>query len=205
MSNYYGHIIILEGLPGVGKTVLATSIASANPNAICMKEWVDDQVLKDYIADMKNKATDFQFHIQEETMERLNKAVNLAKEGKTVIIDRGLMGNRCFAEVQYELGLISEESIISYRSKFTYDNVKDFNEVDTQVIYMQSSAEFCLRRISKRNRNGEDSYTLEYLKNLKTKHDKFLLRAKFLQSDHDHQLTDQGFIPEQTLDKLITV
>ena len=64
---------------------------------------------------------------------------------------------------------------------------------------MQSSAEFCLRRISKRNRNSEDSYTLEYLENLKTYHDKFLLKAKFIQSDHDHQLTEQGFIPEQTL------
>ena len=69
---------------------------------------------------MKNKATNFQFQIQDETVKRIRMAIELAKEGKTVLIDRGLIGNRCFAEIQYEKGFINQKDIELYRKKYSY-------------------------------------------------------------------------------------
>ena len=190
-----GKLIILEGLPGVGKTLFGKSYASVDPNSVFLEEWVDIKVLKEYLADMKNKAADFQMHIQKETVQRIQKAIQLVHEGKTVLLDRGLIGNRCFAEVQFEAGLISEDSMKSYRSEFTYTNIEGFWEIDSEIIYMKATPEFSLQRIKKRAREGENVYELTYLQELKNKHDNLLQEAKVVHVEIDHDLTDSGELP----------
>lgn len=190
-----GKLIILEGLPGVGKTLFGKSYASVNPNSVFLEEWVDVKILKEYLADMKNKAADFQMHIQKETVERIQKAIRLVLSGKTVVLDRGLIGNRCFAEVQFEAGLISEESMKAYRADFTYSNIEGFWEIKSEIIYMKATPEFSLQRIKRRARDGEDVYALDYLEKLKVKHDNLLKEAKVVYVDTDHELTENGELP----------
>src|SRR4029079_5909118 len=100
-------LIILEGLPSAGKSLWGQSFFEAHENAVFLEEWVDEKVLKEYLENMKEKATEFQFYIQEETVNRVKKAIELVKEGKVVILDRGLIGNECFVSVQHDAELIS--------------------------------------------------------------------------------------------------
>lgn len=190
-----GRIIILESCPGAGKTTLGSSLQYHIPSCIFIPEKVDVSKLSEYLSDMKNKATDFQFEAQNETIERIKAAIKLAKEGNTVILERGLHGNSCFAELQYEKGLISEEKIKEYRKKFTYDQIEGLEEVEMQITYMRASAEFCMRRISKRDRLGENNYTIEYIRNLKEKHDELLSDSTIIDCEKNTQFIPLGHLP----------
>lgn len=186
LKNMTGRIIVLEGLPGAGKTLLSSSLCNYDENVIVLEEWVDEEVLAKYISDMKRYATNFQFRIQNETMERMRKAVKLAKEGFTVLVDRGITGNRCFAEMQYENGLISSSDIETYRRAFNYEMIAGLSDVNLHVIYMKASVSTCLDRIKKRDRKGESSYSVDYLKSLCNKHDELLPTAKIFDADEEH-------------------
>lgn len=169
-----GKIIIIEGNIGSGKSVFCKSYAANNPNIIVLEEWVDNILLLDYLSDMKNKATDFQFQIQDETVKRIRTAIELAKEGKTVLIDRGILGNRCFAEIQYEKGFISEKDIEIYRKNYSYNNIKELTEIPIEIWYLVCNVDVCISRIKNRSRSGENLYDFEYLSMLKNKHDEYL-------------------------------
>ena len=138
-----GKVIIIEGPPGCGKTTFCRSFVQHNSNAVMLEEWVDHVVLADYIADMENKATGFQFRAQRETLAKICQAIELAKTGKTVLLDRGLVGNRCFAEVQYEAGYISSEDMEKYRREFDASRVLAEKSDGVEIItcYLKCSAE----------------------------------------------------------------
>lgn len=203
-SDNRGEIIILEGLPGVGKTLLCRSALKHDSKVKVLEEWVDEDMLQKYLKDMKTWAKDFQFKIQDDTILRMTRAVQLAKEGYTVYVDRGIIGNRCFAELQYEAGLISKADIEVYRSSYSYDFIKGLNEVKITVVYMFSTVDHCLERIKRRGRKGEDSYNFDYLSRLKEKHDILLKEAKIMTCDVDHEL-EEGLMSRETLRRSLEV
>jgi deoxyadenosine/deoxycytidine kinase len=200
-----GKIIILEACPGAGKTTLGKSLQYHQPSCVFIPEEVDNVKLSEYLKDMKSKAADFQFSVQMETINRLKKAILLAKEGKTVVLERGLIGNSCFAELQYESGLISETKIIEYRRKFTYSQIPEIDEVDVQIIYMRASSKFCLERIARRARKGEDSYSLDYIEKLKAKHDLMLGDYTIIDCEKDVQFMSSGHLPFHFVEALIVI
>ena len=133
-------------------------------------------------------------------MERMRKAVKLAAKGFTDLIDRGIDGNRCFAEMQYETGLISKADIETYRRAFNYDMIAGLSDVRFEVIYMKGSVLTCVERIKKRDRKGESSYSVEYLKALSDKHDELLINAKIFDADEEYIVKD-GVLPRDILRK----
>lgn len=199
-----GHIIILEGLPGVGKTLLCESIAKHVDNVVILKEWVDEDILEKYIKNMKMYASRFQFRIQNETMSRMRKAVDHAKAGYIVVVDRGIAGNRCFAEMQHQAGLISASDIEIYRRSFNYEMIEGLNDVDFTTIYMKANVSICLEHIKKRDRKGEDSYNEIYLNRLKTMHDIILSNAKIVNWNVNHNL-EEDRLPQKIVENILTI
>ena len=199
-----GKIIVLEGLPGVGKTLFCESVATHDPNVRILKEWVETSCLKKYLSDMKTWATEFQFKIQEDTVKRMKEAVELAKQGFIVYVDRGIVGNRCFAELQFESGFISETDMELYRTTFSYDKIEGLEEIEFTEVYMTASTDHCLAHIKKRGRDGEGSYAKPYLESLKKKHDDLLPNAKKIPCEVEHELQD-GLIPRETLRRSLEV
>jgi deoxyadenosine/deoxycytidine kinase len=193
-----GRIFILEGLPGVGKTLFCSSMVVHDKNVKVLAEWVDEKILQKYIVDMKKYASRFQFRIQNETMNRMREAVKLAKAGFTVFVDRGITGNRCFAELQHQNGLISQADIDIYRRAYSYDNIEGLKEVEFHVIYMKAKVSTCLAHIKKRDRSGESAYDAVYLGALKEMHEKLLPEAEVIECDENHKLTN-GVIPRDIL------
>ena len=198
-------LIILEGIPASGKSLWGESFVEAHENAVFLEEWVDEKVLKEYLENMKEKATEFQFYIQEETVNRVKKAIDLVKEGKVVILDRGLIGNECFARVQYDTHLISDENIERYLNFFSYDNISEFKDIKSVTIYMRATTEFCLERIRTRARDGENSYTIEYLNQLAWYHDTLLPHAKIINIDKNYPLNEKGLLSVSSLLEILSI
>ena len=196
-------LIILEGSPSCGKTTLGKSYVAANPNAVFLEEWVDEKVLKEYLENMKDKAKDFQFYIQEETVNRVKKAIELVKSGKTVILDRGLIGNECFARVQHDAGLISNEDMDTYSKTFSYGMIPGFADIKSKTIYMKATAEFCLERIHSRAREGESTYDLDYLNRIIEAHNSLLKNCAIMWIRTNDDLTREGLLSFATLVKYL--
>ena len=196
-------LIILEGVQACGKTTLGKSYVAANPNAIFLEEWVDEKVLKEYLQNMKDKAKDFQFYIQEETVNRVKKAIELVKTGKIVILDRGLIGNECFARVQHNAGLISNEDMETYSKTFSYGMIPGFADIKSTTIYMKATAEFCLERIRTRAREGESTYDLDYLNRLINMHNTLIKSEVIMKIDSNDSLNKEGLLAFATLVKYL--
>lgn len=185
-------IIFLEGLPGSGKTTLGNSYKAHNHNVIFCEEWVDEKILAEYIADMPNKATSFQFRAQEEAIKKVYDAIEHVKSGKTVVIDRGIIGNRCFAELQFQRGFISETDMFRYRNRFSEESVLSKIEVPYEIWHLQCDPSRALTRIMKRNRNGESAYTLEYLESLAKQQEVLLSNAKVIDMNVQLNVSNEG-------------
>ena len=198
-------LIILEGLPSSSKTLFGKSFSEAHENAVFLEEWVDEKVLKEYLENMKEKATEFQFYIQEETVNRVKKAIELVKLGKVVILDRGLIGNECFVSVQHDAGLISDENMERYLKSFSYELIPGFNDIKSTTLYMKAAPTFCLERIRSRNRSGEDTYTLQYLQKLSQAHDSLLTHAKIINIDKNHSLNYKGLLSVSSLLEFLSI
>uniref|UniRef100_A0A6C0CFH6 Deoxynucleoside kinase domain-containing protein n=1 Tax=viral metagenome TaxID=1070528 RepID=A0A6C0CFH6_9ZZZZ len=200
-----GKIIVLEGLPGIGKTTLGESLQAHDSNYLFIPEVVNVGKLKIYLADMQNKAADFQFDTQFETFVRLRQAAKHARAGRDVIVDRGLEGNLCFALIQHEAGMISTKQMNEYRAQFHYNLIPELRGIEVKIVYMYAEAEFCLDRIRSRGRAGEDSYNLDYLKKLKEKHDELLGDATIVNCDSDTQFTPSGHLPSYYVKALMVL
>lgn len=203
MSFLTPRIIILEGPPGAGKTKLGSSIhywlSQNNIPVMFMPEEVDEIKLANYISNMKKKATDFQNHTADITLRNLSKAKEFVNQGYIVIVDRGIVGNRCFAEIQHDAGFISEKEIKEYRQKFATDIL----DKRTETWYLECSVETCLKRIARRDRNGESSYTTDYLEKLEKEHNKLLTSDRIINRDMDYELTVKGFLPENIVTQYV--
>jgi deoxyadenosine/deoxycytidine kinase len=197
-------LIILEGVQSSGKSLFGKSFVAAHDNAVFLEEWVDEKVLKEYLSDMKGKARDFQFYIQEETVNRVKKAIELVKEGKVVVLDRGLIGNECFISVQHDANLISDEDMEKYLKSYSYDLIPGFHDVKSTTIYLRAMPEFCLERIRMRAREGEETYTLDYLNQLAGTHDYSLPHAKVCQINKNYTLNGEGLLSISSLLEILT-
>lgn len=109
----------------------------------------------------------FNFLHRKKVLKKLKEAELFAKEGKTVLLDRGILGNLCFASLQYEEGFISKNEYDRY-----VDIVNSNMELleGKEIWLLDCKVEIALERIIKRDRNGESTYTLNYLRRLQNKH-----------------------------------
>ena len=192
-----GRVVFVEGIPGCGKTSFCKSYAAMMNNVEVMEEWVDEKILAEYLADMPNKAFDFQMRAQTECLKKLDHAQQLASQGKIVLIDRGIMGNRCFAELQYSNGFISETNMTTYRKLYNHDLIKKYEMCE--VWYLICDVQVALQRIESRNREGESSYTFKYLSDLKIQHDLLLSPTKIVDMNPSLKISSEGLFDLQGL------
>lgn len=200
-----GMVIIVEGVPGCGKTSFCRSYLKQNKDAVIMEEWVDVNLLSKYISNMEEYAFEFQCRAQTETLKNIELALQYASEGKTVLIDRGVVGNECFAEIQHESGFISDEELKEYKALSSNIDATMF-----KTCYLKCDAEVALRRISNRGRNGESSYTINYLQKLVEKHDLKLAqirRAIVIDVNQEELSTSQDFLqtPVRELETILVM
>ena len=105
--------------------------------------------------------------------QRLKDIVEIAKSGKTVIQDRTIFeGVYVFVANNYDLGNLSQRDFEAYMDLFHI--VMQTVKVPDLLIYLKSSIPHLVGQIQKRGREYEQSISLEYLKGLNERYEKFI-------------------------------
>lgn len=174
LCHLRGSIIVLEGLIAVGKSTLGLSLCRYLNRIGIQAEWFSEDIpkllLELYISDQKKYAFAFQTIIATRRIQMYKDALELAKKGIVVIIDRGLLGDFAFATMQKDKEYISNTEFATYLNiilgKYPEPNYTVYLTCDTNV---------CFERLRFRGSQAEISgYTLEYFQELAASYEKVL-------------------------------
>lgn len=160
-------IYTIEGIVGVGKTTLGKAIEQfLNEIGISAKfypEYVNALLLSQYISNMEKYAYGFQLVMLFKRLEIYREAERFAATGAVAIIDRSLVGDLTFAQMQKVNGNFTMEEWETYLSVAK----QEIQLTPTASIYLKCSPEVALERIKKRGIEAEiKGYSLNYLEQL---------------------------------------
>lgn len=170
--------VCIEGNIGAGKSSLAESLGAPGAcpalgdSVIVQKEPAEgvNPYLADYYRDPARYALGMQVYLlsQRRRMQMAAQALCLAGQA-SVIADRSYFGDRCFAEVQRDLGYFSAVDFATYLS--LHKDMQAELLYPSAFIWLQSPVELCLRRIARRRaavlgRECESGISSDYLARL---------------------------------------
>ncbi len=158
-------IIVLEGMPGVGKSTLGQAmVATLNETGVpatYLAERIDDAALKEYLADMRGKAAAFQMNALRNRMMVYFVAVQKASTGHAVVVDRGLVGDSAFAIMQRALGYFTDGEWDGYCAEVERARLKQASV----LVHLSCTPEMAIRRIATRDNKAESVYDPVYMAN----------------------------------------
>lgn len=161
-----GCIFVLEGLIGVGKTTLGESLSQSlrdiGISSTFLSEFVHEDLLQQYTADMPKYAYTFQLVMLCKRLHVYAEAERRAKQGEVVFVDRSLVGDSVFALLQFRSGNLSKEEFDVYCSMlFGEESVEP-----TATLFLEADVATCIYRAAKRGRKSEDAYSRQYFEDL---------------------------------------
>lgn len=181
-------LITLEANISSGKTTVISLLKERNyDDVMIVKEPVDEwlnlknkeskSILELFYSDQKEYGFTFQIYALFTRFMLLKEAFDHAKKweeenpGKVlkIITERTILSDYyIFASILHEDGYINDIEMAVYKKWFN-----TFSEEFTvsKIIYIRSSVETCVKRITLRNRNGENLIKKEYLEKLHEKHE----------------------------------
>jgi deoxyadenosine/deoxycytidine kinase len=174
----------LEGNVGTGKSTFLKKLQEITDVHIILEpvdEWVNTKnissgknLLEEFYANQERWAYTFQ-SIAFRT--RINNLL-LAPKDKTKVIERSVFTDRnVFAKTCYENSKMREIEWNDYTHWFDW-LTESFDVKPKGYIYLRAEPEISHERVKIRNRGGEESIPLDYLKTLHEKHDDWLLKEK---------------------------
>lgn len=177
-------IISIEGNIGSGKSTLIQELKNDyenNLNIIFLKEPVDQwELIKDnegitMLEKFYNDKTKYSFAFQ--MMAYISRLALIKEAYKTnpnviIITERSLQTDKfVFAQMLYDADMMEKVEYDIYMTWFNHF-VEDYNLC--KIIYVNTSPEKCLERITKRSRIGESQIELDYLQSCDKYHKKML-------------------------------
>lgn len=200
-----GGIYVIEGIVGVGKTTLGKSIEHYlnNIGLKCKfyREYVNDDLLNQFIGNMKTYAYCFQMIMLLKRIEIYKEAEMFSNLGGVALIDRSIMGDMTFAKMHYENGNISEEEWIIYNNYIKSKMLP----TPTACIHLICDVQTSIDRLKIRGVQSEiNGYSSNYIIDLKTMYDtviKSCNNVKTISLNWDKQLIldNNRMIPEDDL------
>ena len=181
------YVFYLEGNIGSGKSTfikfLKNYISKNNLNADVLLEPVVDwqntkdkegvSILHHYYQDQKKMAFPFQMNA---FISRVDEIVSKLKETnkKILFVERSVLTDKnVFLQLNYDLGNISDIEYIIYNKWF--DKLcSHFDIKHNGIVYLKTDFNICHERIKQRDRSGEETIPIEYLKKLEDYHDKWI-------------------------------
>jgi len=176
-------IYTVEGNIGSGKSTLLSKLKNDDKNIIIIQEPVDDwmklknknneSLFKCFYENPEKYSFLFQIHIMNT---RFEKILNYNKD-QTIICERSIMTDiNIFVEALKELQQMNEFEYIVIKN--LYETLLKLSQFKADgIIYLQVDPLICFDRIKSRNREAEDSISLEYLQILHNKHQDWLLNS----------------------------
>jgi len=136
-----------------------------------VEEWSD--VLKQFYADPARFST----HLQMDILLARTKQLFSCEEGKgRIIVERSVdSSSNVFVPMLVDDGFMNAQDVRMYTSWDELVQKQVLSHLSLGgVIYIQASPETCLRRISKRSRDGEAGIALDYLRKLQDSYARWL-------------------------------
>ena len=166
----------VEGNIGSGKSTFLKKLSSEFK---VVQEPVDEwskmrnangkNILEEFYEDPERNAYLFQ------SIAFRSRVKNITDLDESVIVERSIYTDRMvFAEVCKEDGNINEIEWNDYTEWFDFI-VKHIGFKPKGFIYLRTDPEKSYERINKRNRSGESNISIDYLKKLHKRHDKWLM------------------------------
>lgn len=178
----------LEGNIGAGKSTLLKKLETTRfaKDHIILYEPVDEwlnlrpegpntmSLFEKYYTDKKRYGFMFQMYALQTRIEHLSKTIKENPE-KIIICER-----THFTDSEIFAKMLAKDNIMDASEYFVYQCWSDhckklMSDVVKGVIYLRADPPTCMTRIAKRNRNGEDSISVHYIKTLHTLHDEWLM------------------------------
>ena len=193
--------IVIAGNIGAGKTTLTKLLAQHYKWEPHFENVDDNPYLDDFYRDMKRWSFNLQIFF---LRTRFQQIVEIQKSNKTVIQDRSIYEDAyIFAPNLYEMGLMSHRDFENYKELF--ELISSLVSPPDLLIYLKASVATLVRQIEKRGREYEKNISIEYLKKLNEKYNKWIETynsSKHIVIDVDHinfidNKKDFGYILER--------
>ncbi len=162
--------IAVAGNIGAGKTTLSEMLSSHYEWTVMYEDTNTNPYLSDFYNDMKRWSFNLQIYFLNS---RYQQILDIRAGEKTVIQDRTIYEDAyIFAPNLHDMGLMAQRDFSNYFELFRL--------MSTQVaapdllIYLQSSIPTLVEHIQKRGRDYEGSMSLDYLKRLNEKYEKWI-------------------------------
>ena len=156
-----GKIVWIEGNVGMGKSTLAREL-NGILEAEYLAEPVDDNpYLADFYKNMKRWAFPMQMHL---LYRRFDQHWYAQSHEGTFLFDRGITGDRIFADMLWADGFITDREMATYLS--THKTMSDKLIKPHVIVYLHGTPERAYKQLLKRNRSQEEGVPLAYLKRL---------------------------------------
>lgn len=179
-------MIVIEGNIGSGKTTLGKILAEEMRIPL-YEELTSDftgELLQKFYKDKKKWSFELQVHFLAERFAMMYSAQNLYTLS---IMDRSLYGDSLFAETLCEDGDMSDEQHEIYLNLL--DKMLVSAEKPTLLVYLRSSTDKLMERISERSRGNEDLIERSYIDKLNQKYNtwvKWYTESPVLDIDKDN-------------------
>lgn len=181
LSNLNNNVIVsIDGNIGSGKSTLLNKLKKHYENEkkiIFLKEPVDEwekikdknneTIIEKFYENKKKYSFSFQmlayisrYKILKEALENNNNCILITE--RSIFTDKMV-----FAKMLYERGDMEE---INYKIYLQWFNFLSEKINVNKLIYIDTKTDICIKRISKRNREGENKIELEYLKKCEDYH-----------------------------------
>ena len=171
----------IDGLIGSGKSTLVSKLKETLKNVKIsnkkvvfiqepVKEWMELGLLNRYYEDQKRWAYTFQNSAFITRTQALYDSIQEHGDDCIFITERSVATDRhVFAKMLYKSGLMSDMEYKLYKSWYKY-----FSKPIDGIIYLDTSVKNSLERIKKRDRDGEESISEEYIVDLHKYHTDWL-------------------------------
>jgi len=177
-------IFSVEGNIGSGKSTLVEFVKESRHNFVYLPEpvslWNEFKdssgvtILEKYYQNPMKYAFSFQMMAYITRLTLLKNTIKSSRPDSIIITERSIYTDReIFAKMLYDSKHIEE---IEYSIYLRWFNELSDIKLDG-IIYVETSPEICLKRIEKRNRKGEESIPLNYLKDCHDYHEEWIKRT----------------------------
>lgn len=162
-------VILIDGVVGSGKSTLACRISEKMK--VKMFEELNNSdtyaLLEKFYKDQERWSFTLQVHFLNERFKMI-KDIHKNNGG---ILDRSIFGDRIFAEMLNEDGMMSDEEYRTYSTLL--DNMLEHAQPPKILIYIDCDVDTAIERINKRGRDMELSVPRKYWERLNEKYQKW--------------------------------
>jgi deoxyadenosine/deoxycytidine kinase len=176
-----GKMYIVEGNTGVGKSSFLTLITKFCPEISVIHEplenWAGQTAGKSLLGNFYTEPKRWAYTM--ETMTMFSRVKEHVKEQQNTNLNRLMersiySGHYCFAKNGHKHGFFTPIEWNIYSQWVEFLITKHCNP-PRGFIYLRAEPEVCFKRIRQRNRAGEESVSLEYMKQIHDWHEKLLI------------------------------